>query len=312
QWGTGCYSVNTLHGDNAGKTCEQVIAECEADGALFHSVDPSVFTTANNHGDGVSCVDNGGVQIGGNTFTGKFCNYGACVNGVGDNCQTGGCYPERVGEGCSGGSVVDLCPCANLPPNQIAAGAACDDGDTGGGTGELCRDPQNRQLYCQWGTGCYSVNTLHGDNAGKTCEQVIDECNTVGFGVYHSVNPSVLNAGNNFGDDIVCGAAGGVKVDATGALRSCGRRAAAPISAFYTKGSVSVNWNAASKISSGTISLVNIKGAAVASASIKANSSSISRKLGSKLPAGMYFVRVDARDVNGKRIVLQVPVQIVK
>jgi len=84
--------------------------------------------------------------------------------------------------------------------------------------------------------------------------------------------------------------------------------------ATYSRGSINVNWNAPSQISSGKISLVNIKGVTVASQSVKASGSNVAAKLSTKgaLPTGMYFVRIDARDVNGKRVVQQVPVNIVK
>jgi hypothetical protein len=101
----------------------------------------------------------------------------------------------------------------------------------------------------------------------------------------------------------------------TGILNSCGKSAtSAPLRASYSHGGISVNWNAGSRITSGKISLINAKGATVVSSSIRTNSNNINVKLGSKatLPAGMYFIRVDARDMNGKRIVQQVPVQIVK
>jgi len=91
------------------------------------------------------------------------------------------------------------------------------------------------------------------------------------------------------------------------------RPVSAPLRASYAKGGVSVSWDAGSKISGGTISLVNIKGAAVASAPVK-GSGSISANFGFKtaLPAGMYFVRVNAQGANGRQIVQQVPVSIVK
>jgi hypothetical protein len=84
--------------------------------------------------------------------------------------------------------------------------------------------------------------------------------------------------------------------------------------ASYSRGSVNVNWSAPSNIASGKISLVNIKGATVASQPVKASGSKVAAKLATRggLPTGMYFVRIDARDVNGKRVVQQVPIQIVK
>lgn len=97
-------------------------------------------------------------------------------------------------------------------------------------------------------------------------------------------------------------------------LLSSTRAAAPALRASYSRGSINVNWNASTRISNGKISLVNIKGVTVASQPVRASGSNISARLATRggLPTGMYFVRIDARDVNGKRIVQQVPVNIVK
>jgi len=103
------------------------------------------------------------------------------------------------------------------------------------------------------------------------------------------------------------GPPGSVKVVGK-AARTTGLRAT------YSRGVVGVNWNAASQVASGKISLVNTKGRVIASAPIsKTSGNRISASLGkSVIPTGMYFVRIDARDVNGKRIVQQAPISIVK
>jgi hypothetical protein len=98
-------------------------------------------------------------------------------------------------------------------------------------------------------------------------------------------------------------------------IRHAGNRsqAAAGLRASYNRGSVSVNWNAAQQISDGRISLVNTRGRVVASANIaNVSGSRVMANLGRNLPTGMYFVRIDARDVNGRRIVQQAPISIVK
>lgn len=83
--------------------------------------------------------------------------------------------------------------------------------------------------------------------------------------------------------------------------------------AVYSRGAVGVNWNAAQSVASGKIQLVNTRGRVVASAPIAAAGSKVSAKLGAgALPTGMYFVRINAKDVNGKKIVQQAPVSIVK
>jgi hypothetical protein len=90
--------------------------------------------------------------------------------------------------------------------------------------------------------------------------------------------------------------------------RTTGLRAA------YSRGSVNVSWNAASSVASGKIQLVNTKGRVVATSQIaKASGSRITANIGAgKIPTGMYFVRIDAKDASGKRIVQQAPISIVK
>jgi hypothetical protein len=81
----------------------------------------------------------------------------------------------------------------------------------------------------------------------------------------------------------------------------------------YAKNRVSVNWSADSRISGGTVSLINVKGATLSTAYIKANSGKVSVKLGTVgVPTGMYFVQINAVDLNGKKIVRQSAVSIVK
>jgi len=90
---------------------------------------------------------------------------------------------------------------------------------------------------------------------------------------------------------------------------------AAGLRATYSRGVVGVNWNTVTPVTSGKISLVNTKGRVVASAPIsQVSGSRITANLGGKagIPSGMYFVRVDAKDVNGKKIVQQAPVTVVR
>jgi len=91
-------------------------------------------------------------------------------------------------------------------------------------------------------------------------------------------------------------------------------KVAPALRASFNRGSVNVNWNAPAQISSGRITLVNARGVTVASQSINASGSNVAATLTAKgnMPAGMYFVRIDARDVKGKRVVQQTPVNIVK
>jgi hypothetical protein len=83
--------------------------------------------------------------------------------------------------------------------------------------------------------------------------------------------------------------------------------------AVYNRGSVGVHWNAATSVASGNIQLVNTKGRIVASAPIAASAGKVTASLSAgTLPTGMYFVRVNAKGVNGKKIVQQTPISIVK
>jgi len=71
-----------------------------------------------------------------------------------------------------------------------------------------CVDSQNRPLFCQWDTGCFTVNNEYGDNAGKTCQDVIAECNRYGR-LFYDVDPESLNEDNGYGEDMQCNAIGG-------------------------------------------------------------------------------------------------------
>jgi hypothetical protein len=258
QWDEGCYEVGLVTtGANAGKTCEQLIADCNLDGELYHSVPTSALNETNEYGKDVNCLAVGGTRV-------PFYN------------------PDK------------------------------------------CYDSQGNMLYCQWGgenPGCFDIN--RSGNASLSCADLVAACIEDGEGgnIYQGF---VATEGNNYGTGAVCMEHGGVIWNGTViegnpfSTRICvnasRRSVSAPLRASYARGSISINWNAGSQIRSGTVSLINVKGATVASTSIRPNSSNISAKLGSRatLPAGMYFVRIDARDVNGKRIVQQVPVNIVK
>jgi hypothetical protein len=89
---------------------------------------------------------------------------------------------------------------------------------------------------------------------------------------------------------------------------------ASGLRATYSRSGVSVKWNASTPLASGKIQLVNTKGRVVASAPIaKTAGSNISANLGtSRVSTGMYFVRVNAKDINGRKVVQQVPVSVVK
>ena len=123
------------------------------------------------------------------------------------------------------------------------------------------------------------------------------------------------------GDD-VCGE-GGAEVDvcpagtlppALTSVKLLTSKAAVPgLKVSYAKNRVTVNWTPSAKVSSGTIQLLNAKGVALSTSYIKANSNKVTAKLGTVgVPAGMYFVHISAVGVNGRKIVTQSAVSIVK
>lgn len=77
----------------------------------------------------------------------------------------------------------------------------------------------------------------------------------------------------------------------------------------YLNGNVNVNWKNSTALTSGKISLVNTLGAVVSSASITKTTTSFSTQ---RLPAGMYFVKINAVNANGKTVAMQSKVSIVK
>lgn len=96
-------------------------------------------------------------------------------------------------------------------------------------------------------------------------------------------------------------------------LASSKVKAATGLRATYNRGVVGVSWNAAQNIASGKVSLVNVKGRTVATAPLVKAGGKVTANLGKgTIPTGMYFVRLNAKDVQGKKVVQQVPLSIVK
>jgi hypothetical protein len=81
----------------------------------------------------------------------------------------------------------------------------------------------------------------------------------------------------------------------------------------YAKNRVTVNWTPSAKVSSGTVSLINAKGVTLSTAFIKASNGKVSVKLGTVgVPTGMYFIQINATGQDGKKLVSQSAVSIVK
>jgi hypothetical protein len=120
------------------------------------------------------------------------------------------------------------------------------------------------------------------------------------------------------------GESGTISVDNvyfTGAAALTGIRAesvqankTADLRAFYSRGAVGVAFSAAAPVAGGKVQLVNARGRVVASAPLAKNAgNAVTARIDAKnLPAGMYFVRIKAKDANGRRIVQQAAVSVVK
>jgi len=158
----------------------------------------------------------------------------------------------------------------------------------GGGDGETSCNG-----YCKWETtGCVKLKI----NANNLPEPITD-CN--------AARAHCQIYGQLFSDDR-CTEPVSVRLTA-------GKAAATGLRVSYAKNRVIVNWTPATKVSSGTVQLINMKGAALSTAFIKANSGKVSVRLGTVgVPAGMYFVHINAVGQNGKKIVAQSAVSVVK
>ena len=84
------------------------------------------------------------------------------------------------------------------------------------------------------------------------------------------------------------------------------------ISAIYRNGKVNVSWNGNGALDNGKINLINTAGAVVASSSFARTGKLSTSFSTAKLSAGMYFVKLNAIGANGKAVVMQSPVHIVK
>jgi len=158
---------------------------------------------------------------------------------------------------------------------------------------------ENCGKYCKWEVGgCNEIRTVPVETPDNptvlaTCAEAIANC---------AYSPS----GTAY-DDANC------TVPSTGVKLLANKAKTPGLKVSYAKNRVTVNWTPSAKLSSGTIQLINAKGAVLSTAFIKANSGKVTAKLGtSGVPAGMYFVHINAVGQNGKKIVTQSAVSIVK
>jgi len=331
QYSTGCYEMSSEYSSVGGVcaegecTCAQVIAGCKKDGALYSGVDKTAPGMGSpTWGGGVKCKDAGGTLVGtaGPEACGKYCLWPTgCVEIATD--PAGSYNPEPVTS------------CADAIANCKANGLLSDD--------EACSDVANVKVqWCRWDGDkdkCYPINDPSGsssDNPGMTnleaCQaygELFDsetECKSAAVsGVFCDYGPaSEYGEGGCYwlaGADAATkctGDYGTVVTSCSGsgsAVKFLGnsKAKAAGLKVSYAKNRVSVNWTPAAKVASGTVQLINAKGVTLSTAFIKANSGKVSVKLATVgVPTGMYFVHINAVGVNGKKIVTQSAISIVK
>jgi hypothetical protein len=82
--------------------------------------------------------------------------------------------------------------------------------------------------------------------------------------------------------------------------------------AFFRNGVINVNWNNQIELSSGRISLINARGSIISSFQVT-KTARFTRSFSSKnIPSGIYFVKLNAVDTNGKTIMMQAPVSVTR
>jgi len=352
QFSTGCYELsmeysgtNTCKGSEVSGTlpnctCQQIVDNCKNNGAFYTGV--SGWSADNGYGENLQCTAMGGSLVG--APPPQQCGF-SCMWASG--CEAivtdpSGAYNDGVpvltcddaiakcdadgqrfnGTQCAGTPIAgnDKCGfwclwdtgCTEIVtdktgqhnPNPVltcdAAIASCDADGQRYGNNSCAGTPIGGEDvcggYCLWDTGCTQLKT---DKTGQhnggvpvtSCTDVVSNCVTNGMR---------FQDGN-------CTVPWGNSVS-----HQSSASGATALRAFYSQGRVSVSWNAGTVISNAKISIVNAKGKTVASSTVKSNSSNLGAGFKTTLSTGMYFVRVDARDASGKRIVQQVPVQIVK
>jgi hypothetical protein len=48
------------------------------------------------------------------------------------------------------------------------------------GSNTRCKDTQNRELYCNWSTGCYAIDPAYAETPGQSCATLVEECRLYG------------------------------------------------------------------------------------------------------------------------------------
>jgi hypothetical protein len=194
KWGE-CNSINLSY-ESAGTTCPGAAKNCidNSDSKTLYS-DASCNTTFSCDATCQAGLSQGVVD---ETCSG-YCKWG------------GTCGPITTDKEGINGSVNATCQdaienCAENSPDKTAwSNSTCTTPLLVGGS-NLCKNGSGKQYYCQWDTGCYEIKK----DGTETCDQLLAACDTDGD-LYIDVNSSALNAGNEYGDNVICADNGGTK-----------------------------------------------------------------------------------------------------
>ena len=188
QWDTGCYAIDDEYGEPEGLTCDEYIASCREDGALYRGV--TGLNKDNDYGKGLKCSDKGGTLIGGTT----------------PSSGSGGSSSSRSSGGSSSsGSSSGRGPCKD--PNKG------DNQPLFCGYADGCYEVQNE--YSDGGKNCSENSSAKGC---EPCPEKIEACESKGK-LYVGVRSGAINEDNDYGKGVVCADVGGQQV---GGKEDCG------------------------------------------------------------------------------------------
>jgi len=272
KWVSGCFRISACTGGDPGSDCAYTNSTCSEAFATCLAYSPT--STVYSDEACTTPKQSGGGD--GGISCGDYCDWGSS-----------GCAEIK-----SGGASNEYTTCEDANANCDKNGArystpTCTEHKVGG-AGETSCDG-----FCRWKiSDCVKLKT----NANNLPEPITD-CD--------AARAHCQIYGQLFSDDR-CAEPVSVRLVA-------GKAAVSGLRVSYAKNRVIVNWTPATKVSSGTVQLINMKGAALSTAFIKANSGKVSVRLGTVgVPAGMYFVHINAVGQNGKKIVAQSAIGVVK
>jgi fibronectin type 3 domain-containing protein len=157
--------------------------------------------------------------------------------------------------------------------------------------------------YCLWEDGCMPIRTDRNGDYGDvttTCSMAELKCNEYGLGPYDNANCSGSSLCKS---PALCKSL----FTAPAASQSLTLRVS------HSNGKVAVDWLAATKISGGTVELINSENVTVSSVVVTVRGKRVTAVIDAgSVPAGTYVVRVSVRDTAGQKIVEQTSIGIAK